>query len=132
MWIYRAADVKGVEMGKRVLVAEDFDDVRKMMKVFFEHDGFEVLEASDGYEAVQKAVTEHPDLIVMDIAMPVMDGIQATTAIRQHDHMSDVPIVALTAYADFYYDRALDVGCNDVVAKPVDLARLQPVVSSYM
>jgi len=119
-------------MGKRVLVAEDFDDVRKMMKVFFEHDGFEVLEASDGYEAVQKAVTEHPDLIVMDIAMPVMDGIQATTAIRQHDHMSDVPIVALTAYADFYYDRALDVGCNDVVAKPVDLARLQPVVSSYM
>jgi len=119
-------------MGKRVLVAEDFDDVRKMMKVFFEHDGFEVLEASDGYEAVQKAVTEHPDLIVMDIAMPVMDGIQATTAIRQHDHMSDVPIVALTAYADFYYDRALDVGCNDVVAKPVDLAQLQPVVSSYM
>jgi len=119
-------------MGKRVLVAEDFDDVRKMMKVFFEHDGFEVLEASDGYEAVQKAVTEHPDLIVMDIAMPVMDGIQATTAIRQHDHMSDVPIVALTAYADFYYDRALDVGCNDVVAKPVDLARLQPVVSGYM
>ena len=119
-------------MGKRVLVAEDFDDVRKMMKVFFEHDGFEVLEAADGYEAVQKAVVEHPDLIIMDIAMPVMDGIQATTAIRQHKHMAQVPIVAVTAYADFYYDRALDVGCNDVVRKPVDFARLQPVIDSVI
>ena len=118
-------------MSKRVLVAEDFDDVRKMMKVFFEHDGFEVLEAADGYEAVQMAVTEHPDLIIMDIAMPIMDGIQATTAIRQHDQLSDVPIVAVTAYADFYYDRAMDVGCNDVIAKPVDLAWLQPWLISY-
>ena len=93
-------------MRKRVLVAEDYEDVRKMMKQFFEHDGFEVLEAADGYEAVQKAVAEDPDLIIMDTAMPVMDGIQATTAIRQHEHMSDVPIVAVTAYADFYCDRA--------------------------
>jgi two-component system cell cycle response regulator DivK len=119
-------------MGKRVLVAEDFDDVRKMMKVFFEHDGFEVLEAADGYEAVQKAVSEQPDLIIMDIAMPVMDGIQATTAIRKHEHMSEVPILAVTAYADFYYDRALDVGCTDVIAKPVDLARLQPMLTDYV
>lgn len=119
-------------MSKRVLVAEDFDDVRKMMKVFFEHDGYEVLEAADGYEAVQMAVTEQPDLIIMDIAMPVMDGIQATTAIRQHEHMSEVPIVAVTAYADFYYNRALDVGCTDVVAKPVDLSQLQPVINAYI
>ena len=119
-------------MRKRVLVAEDYEDVRKMMKQFFEHDGFEVLEAADGYEAVQKAVAEDPDLIIMDIAMPVMDGIQATTAIRQHEHMSDVPIVAVTAYADFYCDRARDVGCNDVVSKPVDLGQLQPVVQQYM
>src|SRR5689334_20650129 len=118
-------------MSKRVLVAEDFDDVRDMMRVFFEHDGFEVLEAADGYEAVQKAVTERPDLIIMDIAMPVMDGIQATTAIRQHEDMADVPIVALTAYADFYYDRALDVGCNDVLEKPIDFRRLQPIVENY-
>ena len=119
-------------MRKRVLVVEDFEDVRRMMKRYFEHDGFEVIEATDGYEAVQKALEEHPDLIIMDIAMPVMDGIQATTAIRQHEHMSDVPIVAVTAYADFYCDRARDVGCNEVVPKPIDFGRLQPVVHSYV
>jgi CheY-like chemotaxis protein len=119
-------------MRKRVLVVEDFADVRQMMKQFFEHDGFEVLEAADGYEAVQKAVEEHPVLIIMDIAMPVMDGIQATTAIRQHDDLADVPIVALTAYSDFYCDRARDVGCNEIIPKPVDFSRLQPVVQNYV
>jgi CheY-like chemotaxis protein len=119
-------------MRKRVLVAEDYEDIRGMMKAFLEHGGFEVLEAADGYEAVQKALDDRPDLILMDIAMPIMDGIQATTAIRQHDDLAEVPIVAVTAYADFYYDRALDVGCNDVIQKPVDFARLKPVVQSYV
>jgi CheY-like chemotaxis protein len=119
-------------MRKQVLVAEDFDDVRGMMKAFLEHEGFEVLEAADGYEAVEKAVSNRPDLILMDIAMPVMDGIQATTAIRQHDELAEVPIVAVTAYADFYYDRARDVGCNDVIQKPVDFKRLDPIVHSYV
>src|SRR5215470_9903523 len=115
-------------MRKRVLVAEDFDDVRGMMKAFLEHQGFDVLEAADGYEAVEKAVSARPDLILMDIAMPVMDGIQATTAIRQHDELAEVPIVAVTAYADFYHDRARDVGCNDVIQKPIDFSRLDPIV----
>lgn len=119
-------------MRKKVLVVEDFDDVRGMMKVFLEHQGFDVLEAADGFEAVEKAVSKKPDLILMDIAMPVMDGIQATSAIRQHDELAATPIVALTAYADFYYDRALDVGCNDVVQKPIDFARLDPIVHSYV
>jgi CheY-like chemotaxis protein len=119
-------------MRKRVLVAEDFDDVRGMMKAFLEHQGFDVLEAADGFEAVEKAVSKKPDLILMDIAMPVMDGIQATTAIRKHDDLAEVPIVAVTAYADFYYDRALDVGCNDVVQKPIDFNHFSPLVHSYV
>ena len=119
-------------MRKRVLVAEDFDDVRGMMKAFLEYKGFDVVEAVDGFEAVEKAVNSHPDLILMDIAMPVMDGIQATTAIRKHDELVGVPIVAVTAYADFYYNRALDVGCNDVIQKPVDFARLDPIVESFV
>ena len=119
-------------MRKRVLVAEDFDDVRGMMRAFLEHQGFDVLEAADGFEAVEKAVSRKPDLILMDIAMPVMDGIQATAAIRKHDNLGDVPIVAVTAYADFYSDRARDVGCNDVVQKPVDFARLSPIVDGFI
>ena len=75
-------------MRKRVLVAEDFDDIRQMMKILLECHGYEVVEAADGYEAVRKAVSSNPDLILMDIAMPVMDGIQATQAIRKHDGLT--------------------------------------------
>ena len=119
-------------MRKRVLVAEDYDDVRSMMRMFLEHGGYDVVEASDGFEAVQKAVSQQPDLILMDIAMPVMDGIQATTAIRKHNELAETPILAVTAYADFYHDRALDVGCNDVIQKPVDFGQLRPLVQSYV
>jgi len=119
-------------MRKRVLVAEDFEDIRRMMKILLECRGYEVVEAADGYEAVKKALSYNPDLILMDIAMPVMDGIQATQAIRQHEELADVPIVAVTAYGDFYSERARDVGCNDVVQKPLDFGRLEPLVESYV
>jgi CheY-like chemotaxis protein len=119
-------------MRKRVLVVEDYKDVRKMMRKFLENKGFDVIVAKDGSHGVQKALLQHPDLIIMDLAMPGMDGIQATQAIRQLDEFNDVPILALTAYADFYDERARDVGCNDVIQKPVDFAKLEPIVNKYI
>ena len=119
-------------MKKRVLVAEDYGDIRRMMKILLECRGYEVLEAADGYEAVKKAVSDNPDLILMDIAMPVMDGLQAVKAIREHDDLADVPIVAVTAYGEFYGDRARNAGCNDVIQKPLDFGRLEPMVESYI
>ena len=119
-------------MPKRVLVADDFTDTRKLIKVLLEKNGYEVLEAADGYEAVKQAVKGRPDLILMDIAMPVMDGIQATQAIRRHFDLSEVPIVAVTAYGDFYNDRARDVGCNEVIQKPVEISKIPPLVQQYM
>src|SRR5688500_14278502 len=92
----------GVEVNKRVLVVEDEKDLRKMMKILLELHGFDVIEAADGYEAVEKAVDESPDLIFMDIAMPVMSGIDSTRTIRLHKELDEVPIVAVTAYRDFY------------------------------
>ena len=88
-------------MQKRVLIADDFKDTRKLMKVLLEKNGYEVIEAADGYEAVKQAVKNRPNLILMDIAMPVMDGIQATQAIRCHYDLTEVPILAVTAYGDF-------------------------------
>ena len=76
------------------------------MRHFLENKGYDVIIAKDGYQAVERAVSEHPDLIIMDIAMPVMDGIQATQEIRKHDDLQSVPILALTAYADFYSNAA--------------------------
>lgn len=118
-------------MTKKVLVVEDQTDLRKMMKILLEIHGFDVIEAADGYEAVEKAVDEFPDLILMDISMPVMDGLDSTRTIRLHKELNDVPIVAVTAYGDFYDVRALDAGCTDVLHKPLDFALLKPMVERY-
>lgn len=118
-------------MQKRVLIADDFTDTRKLIKLLLEKNGYEVIEAADGYEAVKQAVKNRPNLILMDIAMPVMDGIQATQAIRRHYDLTEVPIVAVTAYGDFYNERARDVGCNDVIQKPVEIGMLPPLVAKY-
>jgi CheY-like chemotaxis protein len=132
-------EIRGIVIGetdlamrKRVLVVDDFRDTRKLVKLLLEKNGYEVIEASDGYDAVKQAVKNRPNLILMDVAMPVMDGIQATQAIRQHYDLTEVPIVAVTAYGDFYSERARDVGCNDVIQKPVEITRLPDLVQNYV
>jgi CheY-like chemotaxis protein len=121
-----------VDVNKRVLLAEDETDLRKMMKILLELHGYDVIEAADGYEAVEKAIEQEPDLILMDIAMPVMDGIDSTRTIRMHKELDEVPIVAVTAYGDFYSQRARNAGCNDVIQKPIDFGQLKPMMERYM
>ena len=123
---------KEVDVNKRVLLVEDETDLRKMMKILLELHGYDVLEAADGYEAVEKALEEGPDLILMDIAMPVMDGIASARTIRRHEELRSVPIVAVTAYGDFYSQRARSAGCTDVIQKPLDFAQLKPMVERYL
>lgn len=119
-------------MGSRVLLVEDDPDTRGMMKIFLESFGCDVIEASDGYQAVERAVEFPPDLILMDIAMPVLDGVQTTSVIRKHDLLKDVPIVVITAYDDFYKAEALLAGSNEIIKKPVDFNELRPVVQRYL
>jgi CheY-like chemotaxis protein len=117
---------------KKVLIADDYDDTRRMMKTMIETSGYEAIEASDGIEAVEKAHKYHPDMILMDIAMPMLDGLKATEAIRQFDDDPDVPIVALTAYGDFYEERALAAGCNEVIPKPFEYEELEATLDLYL
>src|SRR5882724_10770160 len=84
--------------GRTIMVVEDYDDTRLLLKQGLEVLGYSVLEASNGQEAVDIAQREHPDLILMDLDLPILDGIAATQRIRQQDHMGNVPIVAVTAY----------------------------------
>ena len=119
-------------MHKRVLVADDFQDTRTLTRLILEKFGYEVDEATNGLEAVKMAVEHPPDLILMDIAMPVMDGIQATQAIRKHRELADIPILAVTAYGNFYSERARDAGCNDVIQKPIEITQYKPLVNSYL
>ena len=105
---------------KRILVAED-NDSNYLLMTFILKGHYEFLRASDGQEAVDKASTEHPDLILMDLKMPRMDGLTATKQIK--GMLPNLPIVALTANA-FDTDRhqAMEAGCDAFLAKPVSAA----------
>jgi CheY-like chemotaxis protein len=103
------------------LVVEDFEDTRYLMRMELERRGFRVLEAGDGEEGVEVATREQPDIILMDIGLPVMDGIEATRRIRAQENARDQLIVALTAHHETEYRaNALAAGCDAYLTKPID------------
>lgn len=106
-------------MKKRVLLAEDHPETAEVMQQELEVLGYDVVVAMDGQEAVEKASAEAPDLIVMDMLMPKMDGFQATAHIRQDPRTKDIPILAATALArPGDREKCLESGCNGYIAKP--------------
>lgn len=112
-----------------VLLVEDFDDARFMMRLLLESAGYQVLEAKDGREAVELARQDQPDLILMDLSLPIIDGLSATQLIRRIPGMEQTPIVALTAHTEREFrERAYAAGCNDFVGKPVDFDQLESLL----
>jgi CheY-like chemotaxis protein len=116
-----------------VMVVEDFEDNRFMMRRLLEMSGYRVLEAINGEEAVELAHRERPQLILMDLSLPQLDGLAATRRIRQHAELRNVPIVAVSAHdtADFHAD-ALAAGCNDYVTKPIDFDQLEALLTRLL
>jgi two-component system, cell cycle response regulator DivK len=109
----------------KILVVEDTEDNRDMLSRRLQRQGHRVVHAADGQEAVEMAARERPDLILMDVSLPVMDGLEATRRIRAHAQTQTTPIIALTAHAmSGDRDKALQAGCDDYHAKPVELPRL--------
>lgn len=116
----------------RILIAEDHPDNREMLTRRLERRGYEVHVAENGAEAVEKARSCAPDLILMDISMPVMSGIEATRALRLAPDTSAVKIVALTAHAmESARQECMDAGCDDFATKPVDFAGLVALIEKY-
>ena len=114
------------------MVVEDYDDTRMLLKKGLEGLGYSVLEASNGQEAVDIAAREHLDLILMDLDLPILDGIVATQRIRQQSDMR-VPIVAVTAYPMSYtHVKAFAEGCDEYMAKPIDMSELARLVDRYL
>ena len=109
----------------KLLIVEDNEVERELLSRRFRRKGFEVLTAEDGQVGVQMASTERPNLILMDLSMPVLDGWEATRQIKASDETSHIPVIALTAHA-MKGDRtkAIDAGCDDYDTKPINLARL--------
>jgi two-component system, cell cycle response regulator DivK len=119
-------------MQKKVLIVEDFKDSRALMKFLLEDRGYQVFEAGDGWAAVEMVKRQVPDLIFMDMALPLVNGMTATKIIRQLEETSNVPIIALTASGEYVQKQAIEAGCNDFLTKPLDINKLEPVLKQYL
>lgn len=109
----------------RILLVEDNEMNRDMLSRRLERKGYEVVLATDGPSGVESAKTEAPDLILMDMSLPVLDGWEATRRLKSDSTTKHIPVIALTAHAmSSDRDRALEAGCDDYDTKPVELPRL--------
>ena len=120
-------------VGARVLLVEDTEDNRFMMRRLLEMVGYEVIEARNGQEAVTLAEEEGPALILMDLSLPIIDGLAATRLIRKIPSAAKIPIVAVSAHdtADFQQE-ALAAGCNGYVTKPIDFVSLETLIARLL
>ena len=110
---------------RTILVVEDYDDVRQMLKLLLESERFRVLEAGDGSKALEVVRDHHPDVILMDLALPGFDGFETIRRIRAIDGFQNTPIVVLTAYTgSATYESALRAGSNYFMGKPIDFDEL--------
>lgn len=117
----------------KVLLVEDFEDTRLFMRLELEEQGFIVFEAENGQVAVESAIRENPDVILMDLTLPLMDGFAATKLIRQNEQLKNVPIIAVTAHqeSDFRND-AKASGFDAYVTKPIDVNWLKELIAGLL
>jgi len=114
---------------RTILIVDDFDDTRLLLRTWLRKKGFHVVEAENGNRAVTKAESVRPDLIIMDVEMPELDGLAATRKIRELSGFASVPIVAVSAYgADQYRDHALAAGCNEYISTPFEPDELERLI----
>ncbi len=117
----------------KILLVEDNEMNRDMLSRRLRRKGYEVIEALNGEEGIAMARSESPDLILMDMSLPVLDGWQATRRLKQDEATSSIPVIALTAHA-MSDDRrkALEAGCDDYDTKPVELPRLLRKMDAFL
>src|ERR1700694_2523538 len=130
---HQTAQNYGEGASRTILLVEDFDDTRLMMKIWLIKNGYRVVEAETGEEAIDVAQQELPDLIIMDVMMPGMNGLDATQRIREYQALSLTPIVAVSAYgANEYRSLAIDAGGNEYVSTPFDPGALAELIKSLI
>ena len=120
-------------MTKRILVVEDQEDNLQILRDLLTSAGFEIIEAKDGEEGVRAAVAERPDLILMDIQLPILDGYEATRRIKADTALKNVPIIAVTSYALSGGEAiARAAGCDDFVPKPYSPRQLLAKIRGFL
>ena len=120
-------------MSKKILVVEDTEDNRQILRDLLGMAGYEMIEAHDGAEGVAQATEHRPDLILMDIQMPVMDGYEATRRIKATAELRHIPIIVVTSYALSGDDvKAFEAGCDAYVTKPFVPRELLAKIRAYL
>jgi two-component system cell cycle response regulator DivK len=118
---------------KRILIVEDNDTDVRLLKDILETRGYNILQTKEGLEAIDLAVVNLPDLILMDIQLPHMSGLEVTRRLRSDDRSQRIPIIAVTAFAMGWHEReALDSGCDAYVSKPISIFSFLRTVESFL
>jgi CheY-like chemotaxis protein len=116
-----------------ILVVDDFDDTRLLLRTWLERKGYRVIEAHDGKQAIDAAKQSCPDLIIMDVQMPELDGLEATRQIRAVEELQRIPVLAVSAYGvDQFRTEALAAGCNEYVSTPFEPVVLERLIRSLI
>lgn len=120
-------------MAKKILIVEDNEVNRLLMKDILAYQGFEIIEAANGADGLKMAKECRPDLILMDMQMPVMDGFAAVSLLKAASETRDIKIICITSFAmKGDRERILQAGCDDYVAKPIDTRDFPKLVKRYL
>ena len=117
----------------RILIAEDSADGREVMSMLLSLKGYDVMAAEDGMEAVKVALEKRPDLILMDLELPKLNGIDVARNLRQHNHLKNTPIIIVSGHdPELHRKIALEAGCTDYLLKPIDFDRLDTILTTQV
>jgi CheY-like chemotaxis protein len=124
----------GMATKKRILIVEDNDDYRYLLVIFLSREGYEVVEARTGSEAIEQVHATHPDLIIMDLALPGITGDEALARLKADPSTRKIPIVVATAFheAAARVERVVAAGADEILHKPITWTTIQEVMSRYL
>jgi two-component system cell cycle response regulator DivK len=118
---------------KKILVVDDNQDSRELVVKVLKNRGYQMIEAVDGEDALEKATAENPDLILMDISIPKINGYEVTRRLKSQMNFKNTPIIALTAHAmKGDREKALEAGCDGYISKPINIHEIPDQIQSYL
>jgi two-component system cell cycle response regulator DivK len=118
---------------KKLLIVDDNQDSRELVVKIMKNKGYQIFEAVDGEDALEKAMAEKPDLILMDISIPKINGYEVTRRLKSQVDFKNIPIIALTAHAmKGDREKALEAGCEGYISKPINVHELPDQIKSYL
>lgn len=119
--------------GKTILLADDEEDIKIVVRLYLESKGYEIITAYDGLDAINQVQKNKPDLLLLDVMMPVMNGFEVAQRLRANDETKELPIVMLSAAThEDAVRKGLEAGANDYVMKPFEPAKLEEVIKKYL